>query len=141
MKPRVSICVLIALVALIGVTLAVAPLRDPAIRYRRNHDKASLHAALSRHVANGDSIESIEAVLGRGVVSSDPEMYEVAATLASSNPTNWPQGVLASDEFRRYPSGAGEDKVLQFRKGHLVNFNPRQAQSAGLVVQFGGTVK
>jgi hypothetical protein len=134
MKPRISMRVLIALVALISVVLAVARWNDPVVRYRRNHDEASLHAVLSRRVANGDSIEAVEAILGRGVVSTDPKMRQMAASLALSAPMAWPEGVIEGDEFRRYPAGEGLDQVLQFRGGHLVNFNPKQI--AGLLVEF-----
>jgi hypothetical protein len=125
MKPRLSIRVALLMIALIGGALAVARWNDPALRYRRDHDQVSLHAVLSGRIANGDTIERIEAFLGPGKVNTNPKLRRAAATIAMQSPKESPQGVSDGDEFREYASGPGVLSILQFRGGRLVNFNPR----------------
>ncbi len=126
MKQRISIRMSLILVALIGAVLGILRWNDPAVRYRRDHDETSLHEVLSGRMVNGDSIETVESILGRGVVSTDSKLRRSASSFAQMNPKGWPQGVQEGDVFHKYQSGQGQEQVLQFRAGRLVNFNPRE---------------
>jgi hypothetical protein len=131
-KLRMSIRMSLILVALAGAILGFLRWNDPAVRYRRDHDEASLNAVLSGRIVNGDSIQTVESKLGRSVVSTDPKLIRSAASFALQNPKGWPQGFREDDEFHKYQSGQGQELVLQFRAGRLVNFNPSEFATASV---------
>ncbi len=124
-KLRISIRVTCLMIAFIAGALAIVHWNDPALRYRRDHDEVSFRAVLHGRIANGDTIERVEAFLGPGKVKSDPKVRRSAATIAMQSPEEYPQGVDEGDEFRGYQTGPGVSTILQFRGRRLVNFDPR----------------
>ena|SRR5436190_709823 len=123
MRRRNLVVVIVALVVAFGVMLGVVRWVDPVARYRRDHDAASLYVVLNTRIANGDSLEAVEALLGRGAVGDNPTMLKVARKWAAANPAAMPQGVRDEDVFYNYRAD-GWHMGLQFRDGHLVNHDP-----------------
>jgi hypothetical protein len=132
MRFRLSIRVTLLAIALIaGVLAAIIHYNDPAVRYRRDHDSASLRFVLGHRVANGDSIASVRSALGVGTLDGSLRLRRFAMKVAQRAPHGYPQGVEAGDEFWSYEDGPGAALVLQFRGGRLVNFRPSEFAGPG----------
>jgi hypothetical protein len=123
-RPTLSIRLALLLIALIGGVLAVIRWNDPAVRYRRDHDAESLNLVMSRRVALGDTVETIEALLGPGKPVTDSKWRQSVAKFVARAPSGYPQGLGDEDEFRGFASGRGVTTILQFRDGRLINFKP-----------------
>ena len=125
--PRVSLRLAIVVVALIAImlaiTLAIHRRYDPAIRYRRG-DHAEFFAASDYwQIANGDTAERVEALLG-------PPHIPIKKSFIQSNIDNinrkfsyYPGGFEDGDEFRQYAVGPDSYGLFQFRDGRLINFD------------------
>ena len=124
MMRRISLRAMILLIVPIAGLLAFLRWNDPVSRYRRLHDAASLNAIMSRRVQNGDSLSKVELLLGQVPICVDPRAMRVSIKSARAFPSDYPQGVQADDEFRTYPMGSG-GVYLQFRRGRLINFDPK----------------
>jgi hypothetical protein len=138
-RPRVSIRLTLVLIALIGGILAVVRWNDPVVRYRRDHDESSLNTVMSRRVAAGDTVESIESLLGPGKHITDPGWRRSVAAFVARAPSGYPDGLDPEDEFRGFASGPGNSTILQFRDGHLINFKP--SDFVGTAATFAGASK
>jgi hypothetical protein len=120
-RPRLSIRLTSLLIALVAIVLAVVHWNDPAVRYRRDHDEVSLNAVMSHRVSFGDSVETIESLLGPGKPMTDAKFRSSVSKFVARMPSGYPQGLNPEDGFLGFSIGKNLT-VLQFRNGRLINF-------------------
>ena len=96
-----------------------------AEHYQRFRDGKSLYTLLSSSIQPGDSLQTVERVLGPGVlVTEEAETTrEAVRREVSLSPEIFRDGVHSQDVFINYPHG-DEFTTLQFRNGYLVNHDP-----------------
>jgi hypothetical protein len=122
-RPRLSIRLTLLLIALVAIVLAVVHWNDPAVRYRRDHDEVSLNAVMSRRASFGDTVETIEGLLGPGKAITDVKFRRSVEKFVARAPSGYPQGLNPEDEFLGFAVGPNMT-ILQFRNGRLINFKP-----------------
>lgn len=109
-----------------------------AEHYQRFQDGKSLYSLLSSRIERGDSLETVEAILGAGtpVTDEDNVLRDRVWREASLSPDVYPDGVHSQDVFINYPSG-DTFTTLQFRNGYLVNHDPNLFRDVepGVVIQ------
>jgi len=101
-------------------------------------DAKSLFAALHNEVKPGDTIERVQAILGRGVSRPNSEKrFAARQEMAKRYPQSYPDGVQKDDVFVRYTFGDNVGVALQFREGRLINFDPKQFEKVPKFVGLG----
>jgi len=82
---------------------------------------------LSGSIGRGNSLHDVEELIGPGVpLIEDAESHrEALRETAQWHPDSYPDGVFDADVFLTW-SGNDEKVTLQFRNGHLLNYEPEQ---------------
>lgn len=108
--------------------------------YRRTGDPQSLDVALFRGVANGDTVEKIESLLGPGfvVTASDELARAVRARkqMISRGDPSMTSGYRDGDMFMEWKYGIATYQ-FQFRDGRIINFDPEEFRDPAPVALLG----
>jgi hypothetical protein len=103
-RPRLSIRVLLIVIALIAMTFGfVRYWYDPVVYYRRNHDFHSFHLVMITRVSPGDTLTKIEELLGPSKLDTSASLRKILEENAAEAPSIYPQGLRAEDEIRGFP--------------------------------------
>jgi len=125
LSPRRWIVAIVLVVTTCAVIFAVSSAHSKARHYRKHMDAESLFAVLREEVRPGDSIQRVEALLGKGQVSRKHKWLVASVRAAAQRfPQTYQSGVETDDEFLGYCYGNTEAIFLQFRERRLINFDP-----------------
>ena len=120
----IPVAVLLVVVSL-GIVATWPSGSVEAEHYQRFRDGKSLYTLLSSRIQPGDSLQTVERILGPGdLVTEEVESTrEAVRREVSLSPEIFRDGVHSQDVFINYPHG-DEFTTLQFRNGYLVNHDP-----------------
>ena len=87
----------------------------------------TIHEKLAAYVRLGQSVEHVQAILGKGVLltqDDNRERLHQPIQLTRANREHFPDGVNVEDVFLFYEITSNEELYLQFRDNRLINFDP-----------------